>query len=281
METATPAGAALQHLARPLQRGGRQAVMLPDADLTAWSAQYGLSPRQAHLTALRAGILPECYERNFPTLTVGGQLRLLTSAVLVAGLGGLGGFQAMLLARLGVGRLLLADGDVFAPSNLNRQLFAAPDTLGEPKATLTAAALRRVHPALIAEPVAAMLTRENLPDLLSRVDLALDGLDTFPPRRELARAASESGRPWVHGAVWGGFGQVTTFLSGDGDRFDRLLPAEGASREPPGAVAPIVTLVASLQVQEAVRLLLGHPPVYRGRLAHFDGDTGQLEIVPL
>ena len=46
-------------------------------------------------------------------------------------------------------------------------------------------------------------------------------------------------------------------------------------------LAPTVALVASLQVQEAIRLLLGQPPAYRDHLAHFDGDTGRLEIVPL
>ncbi len=49
----------------------------------------------------------------------------------------------------------------------------------------------------------------------------------------------------------------------------------------PGVLAPTVTLTASLQAMEAIRLLLGKEPNYRGRLAHFDGDTGRLEILPL
>jgi len=281
MELAASAAAALQHLARPLERGGRPARTISAVELTAWAHQQGLSPREAHLAALRAGILPEGYERNFPSLSVGDQLRLLESAVLVAGLGGLGGCQAMLLARLGVGRLLLADGDVFAPSNLNRQLFATSATLGQPKAAVTAAALAEIHAALITVPVAAFLSRENLPALVSQVEVVLDALDTFPARWELAQAAARGHRPLVHGAVWGGFGQVTTLLPPDVEQFGRLLPPPGAPMEAPGAVAPVVTLIASLQVQEAVRLLLRRPPVYRGRLAHFDGDTGQLEILPL
>jgi hypothetical protein len=46
-------------------------------------------------------------------------------------------------------------------------------------------------------------------------------------------------------------------------------------------LAPTAALVASLQVHEALRLLLGRPPAYRDHLAHFDGDTGQLAVLPL
>ena len=60
--------------------------------------------------------------------------KLARSRVLVLGLGGVGGAAAEMLARLGVGRLTLADGDVFSPSNLNRQLGALSSTLGRNKA---------------------------------------------------------------------------------------------------------------------------------------------------
>ena len=124
-------------------RGGREFLLAPMASLRAWAAARSLSLGRAQELALEAGIFPEALERNFPTLTPAEQLTLWRGSALVAGLGGLGGCQAMLLARAGVGRLYLADGDAFTPSNLNRQLLATALTLGQNKAVVTARHLRR------------------------------------------------------------------------------------------------------------------------------------------
>ncbi len=132
---------------------GRPIWSRPTA-LDQWAASRQVSLRQAMEAALTAGIFPECWERNFPSLSAPEQLRLFRSAVLVAGLGGLGGFLAELLARVGVGRLLLADGDHFTPANLNRQLLATQETLGLSKAVVTARRLREINPAILAEPIA-------------------------------------------------------------------------------------------------------------------------------
>jgi tRNA A37 threonylcarbamoyladenosine dehydratase len=74
-------------------------------------------------------------------------------SVEVAGLGGLGGTLALLLARVGVGRLLLADGDVFVPSNLNRQFLATGRSLGLNKARAAADDLQDINPALLVVPI--------------------------------------------------------------------------------------------------------------------------------
>ena len=101
---------------------------------------------------LTAGIFPECWERNFPSLGAPGATRLFRSAVLVAGLGGLG-LSGRTPGPGGVGRLLLADGDHFTPANLNRQLLATRETLGQSKAAVTARRLREISPAILAEPI--------------------------------------------------------------------------------------------------------------------------------
>ena len=78
------------------------------------------------------------YERNFPAISVEEQEILRRKHVLVLGCGGLGGYLIELLARLGVGRLTVVDGDGFEPSNLNRQLYSAPAVLGQSKAMMAA-----------------------------------------------------------------------------------------------------------------------------------------------
>jgi molybdopterin/thiamine biosynthesis adenylyltransferase len=196
-------------------------------------------------------------------------------------LGGLGGYQSQLLARLGLGRLLVADGDRFAPSNLNRQLLATSASLGESKTRTTAEVLRQISPALEIQVLEEYLVKDTYALYLPQVDLALDALDTIPARLELLAAARQTGKPVVHGAVLGQDGQVSTILPGDPLSFEsRHLSQALADVESPPVLAPIVSLVASLQVQEAVRLLLRKPLAYHGRLAYLDGDTGCLEFFP-
>jgi molybdopterin-synthase adenylyltransferase len=273
----------LKSIAEQAVRDGREFLMIPHESLRAWAAAQRFTLRRAIEMALEAGIFPECFERNFPSLTPAEQLTLWRSRVLIAGLGGMGGCQAQLLARAGVGHLYLADGDVFTPSNLNRQLLATTKTLGQNKAAVTARHLREVNEALIVEAIPTFLNARRLQDFLPSVQVMLDALDTLAARRDLITAARQAGVPVVHGAVHGVFGQVTTILPQDPGDFPYLFPPTDPSgpETAPGVLAPTVTLVASLQALEAIRLLLGRSPAYHGALAHFDGDTGRLEILPL
>jgi len=71
-------------------------------------------------------------------------------------------------------------------------------------------------------------------------------------------------------------------LPADPEAFRSVYADEAAEVEKGREIlAPVASLIDSLQVQEAVRLLLGRPPAYHGRLAHYDGDTGTLELLPL
>jgi molybdopterin-synthase adenylyltransferase len=271
-----------QSLARTIIRSGRSLKVVSQDDLHNWARSQNLTLRQAVAEALEADIFPESFERNFPCFSSLDQLRLFNSSVLVAGLGGLGGTLAELLVRVGVGRLLLADGDVFVPSNLNRQWLASQATLGANKAEVAARHLHGIHPGLIAEAIPEYLTPGNLPTYLSQTQVALDGLDNLKARRELFGAARNTAIPLVHGAVVGRFGQVTTILPDDPDSFTSIYSDPALEVEKGREVlAPVASLIASLQVQEAIRLLLGQPPAYHGRLAHYDGDTGALELLPL
>jgi molybdopterin/thiamine biosynthesis adenylyltransferase len=257
-------------------------LVIETGRLQDWAAEHRLTVRQAYEQALVAGVLPDSLERNFPSLTPPEQLRLFKSSVLVVGLGGLGGYQATLLARLGVGRLLLADGDCFAPTNLNRQLLATRDNMGRSKALITAEFLGGIHPALELRPLEEYLDAAKFTAYLRQVDLGLDALDSLAARRQFLAAARQAGKPVIHGAVLGQDGQVTTIFPTDDLAFEsRYLNPSSFDSEPPPVLAPIVSLVASLQVQEAVRLLLQRPLAYHGRLAYLDGDTGRLEFFPL
>jgi molybdopterin-synthase adenylyltransferase len=273
----------LKSKASKVLRRGQEFLMISRDQLYSWAAERDLSRRRALELALEEGIFPEELERNFPSLSPVDQLTLWRSRVLLVGMGGLGGCQAQLLARVGVGYLYLADGDCFTPSNLNRQLLATSETLGQNKAVVTARHLGQINEALEVEAIPEFLDQSRLQNFLPEVQVVMDALDTLAARREIVAAAKAAGVPVVHGAVSGAFGQVTTVLPRDSGDSSWLFPP-AAAPEPetvPGVLAPSVTLTASLQAMEALRLLLGKAPAYHGVLAHFDGDTGRLEILPL
>ena len=78
------------------------------------------------------------YMRNLHTYSMAEQAWLLNSRAAVVGLGGLGGTVTQILARAGVGGLVLIDGDIFEEHNLNRQLFCTQEGIGSSKARTAA-----------------------------------------------------------------------------------------------------------------------------------------------
>ena len=86
------------------------------------------------------------FSRTEALLGAEGMARLAAARVAVFGLGGVGGHAAEALARSGVGKLTLIDGDVYSVSNLNRQLFATAENIGTPKVEAAAKRLRLINP---------------------------------------------------------------------------------------------------------------------------------------
>jgi len=196
---------------------------------------YDLSRREAEIAALELGILPRRYLRNYGTVGVDGQLELLRSCVAVIGLGGLGGYSVEGLARMGVGRLVLVDGDVFCDHNLNRQVLSQEDYLGRAKAEVAGERVREINGAVEVTLYDEYASRENLSDILRGVDVVVDALDRLPTRLMLQEMAAQAAVPLVHGAIAGGMGQVMTILPGDGGvralYGDGPVPEHGAEAE--------------------------------------------------
>jgi molybdopterin/thiamine biosynthesis adenylyltransferase len=261
---------------------GTRVVDLEHLDIL--RAERGLSRREAEIAVLENGIMPRRYLRNTGTVGVEGQLALLRSSAAVIGLGGLGGYICEGLARVGVGRLVVADGDVFCDHNLNRQLLSSEGNLGEPKSSVASKRVSQINRAIevVCHPYRA--TRGNLPKLLSDVDVVVDALDRLPSRLVLQEAAAQAGVPMVHGAIAGWMGQVMTILPGDaGLRAlygDGPVPEQGAEvglGTPPAS--PM--MVAAWQVHEAIKVILGVGELLRSRMLLLDALVGEIRVIEL
>lgn len=105
---------------------------------------------------------------------------LRNARVLVLGVGGVGAYAAEHLARAGIGRLTLVDGDTVEPSNCNRQLPALSSTLGRPKAEVMAERLREVNPELNVDVRVEFIAPEDVGALLDTgFDYAVDAIDSL------------------------------------------------------------------------------------------------------
>lgn len=218
------------------------------------------------------------YERNIPALSEAECRSLQDKRVLVVGCGGLGGHLIDMLTRIGVSSLRVVDGDVFEPSNLNRQLLSEVPLLGVSKAKAAAARISRVNPDVEVEAIDAFLTEANAGRLLSGCDVVLDGLDNIESRRILAKECARSGIPYVYGAVSGWVAQAAVSMPGDG-LVETLYP-EGAVLKNKSVLSFTPALCASMQVALCVKLLLGRP-VETGTVFYFDLLNQEFEAIPM
>jgi len=274
----------LRELARRSDEAGEGGLIIEDRALLEWASKADITPRAAQIEALKAGVIPLRYARNFAALDLAAQLRISKSSVLVCGCGGLGGAIITLLARVGVGALRLVDGDAFAASNLNRQWLCDTLNLAQPKALAAEQHVRSVNPLVEVEVFPQTMDETNVDGLVLDRDLVLDALDNLEGRFLLAETARRHGIPFIHGAATGWWGQVSTFLPDSALSLSAIYGA-ARSREPAeiamGVLGPAPSLIASLQVFEAIRILSGRKAAYADRLLFFDGESGVMELLSL
>ncbi|MDD3641878.1 MAG: sulfur carrier protein ThiS adenylyltransferase ThiF [Candidatus Krumholzibacteria bacterium] len=192
------------------------------------------------------------FERNVPGATE----KLRAAPVGIAGCGGLGSNAAMLLARAGVGRLILADHDVVELSNLNRQHFFRKD-VGRTKVRALADHLRAVNPAM----ELALHPEELEPDAVAAVfagaDLLIEAFDLADRKRWLIEAWCRAfpDRPIVAASGLSGVGRTAAMRVRSSGKIHVVGDEESDMSE--GLCAPRVALAAAMQANIAVELLLG------------------------
>ena len=206
----------------------------------------------------------ECFRRNIGALTGPEQELLLTKKAVIIGCGGLGCYSAEFLARIGIGRLTLVDGDIFSVSNLNRQLNSLETNLGKNKAMETKNRLLGIRAGLSIEAVETILTEENAEELLKGHDIIIDALDNIKTRLLVEKTADKLGITLVHGAVEGWCAQVCTVFPGD-FTLSKLYQGKKEFDEP-SVLSFTPAFCASVQVSEAVKVLLNRTDLLRKKL---------------
>ncbi len=222
------------------------------------------------------------FERNLPALSEKEQEALFTSRILIAGCGGIGGRVCELLLRAGVGKISLADGDVFTESNFNRQAFCEKASYGRNKAEHLAERLNGTFPDAEVCAFPGQLDEQTFPGAAAGCSAVIDAVDNIRSRLFLEDACARSGLPLIHGAVHGWSVQAGVIPPGAGI-LHRLYKnaSEDLSSEGRTVLSPAPAFCASVQAAEAIKLLSGRVPSLSGRLLVADLSSMEMRVFTL
>lgn len=245
----------------------------------------GISAREVEIAALEQGIIPRPYLRNMGTIGRDGQIKLLRSAVAVVGVGGLGGTIVELLARQGIGHIIIIDNDRFAEEDLNRQLMSTEEDLGEYKAIIAARRVKEINSVVTVTPLVEELTRGNAHKLLKDAKVVADGMDNLPSRFAVEEACRDLGIPFVYGTIAGFSGQLMTIFPED----IGLSSIYGPSHNLPergievkvGNPSATPAMIAAWQVQEVIKVITGIGKPLRNYLLMLDAREGIVDKIEL
>jgi molybdopterin/thiamine biosynthesis adenylyltransferase len=222
----------------------------------------------------------------FAPLGPEGQERLSQASAVLVGCGAIGAASANLLVRAGIGRLRIIDRDFVETSNLQRQtLFDEADAREAlPKAVAAEKKLRTINSGVQVEGIVGDINPRNISELLSGFPLILDGTDNFETRFLVNEFAVKTGTPWIYAAAVASYGLSMGVLPGKTACLACLLDSfSGVGLEETcdtiGVLGPIVNLISSLQVAEAIKLLAGRESALHGRLLSCDVWTGRMQSV--
>jgi len=212
----------------------------------------------------------------FPGIGPDGQARLAQGRIAVVGCGATGACVSGLLARAGVGHLLIIDRDYVEPSNLQRQsLFDEADAAESlPKAVAAARKIAAFNSDVQTQAEVADLTPENIETLLGGANLILDATDNFETRYLINDFAVKHGKPWIYAAAVAAYAVTMNIIPGETACLACMFPAppEGTVEtcDTAGILNSAVNLVGSIQATEAIKFLVGAKDKLRRTLLSFD-----------
>ena len=247
------------------------------------SSKKRIPPREIEISCLEQNIVPIRYIRNIGTIGIEGQLKLLCSTVAICGVGGLGGMIIELLARQGIGHLVIIDNDKFAENNLNRQIMATEGDLKKSKVKVAAARIKKINSAVIVTAVNKKIDSRNVKNLIKDAGVVIDGLDNLMTRQTVADACNKLKIPFVHGAIAGWCGELLTIFPGD-KGLNAICGLSADENEcgieaQTGNPAATPAIIAAWEVQEAIKIITGIGNPIRNRLIFLDFAAGTFDEI--
>ena len=214
----------------------------------------------------------EIASRQMSIVTRSEQERFKDAKITVIGCGGIGGETIEMLARMGIGELILVDKDAYDLSNLNRQTLATIKDLGLVKSEVAAEKVRLINPYVKTTTFNEHIYQTNIDKVISDSDIVIDALDNVLTRVIVSRKAKEKGIPYIHGAIHGTMGQITVFLPNSDKTYEEMFNLPSIDKElddetiealknvtsgVPPVIGPTPNLIGCLEAFEAYKIITG------------------------
>lgn len=214
----------------------------------------------------------EMLTRQMSIVSEDEQEKFKNATIAVIGCGGIGGAAIEMLARAGVGKLVLADMDEFDMSNLNRQLLSSFNEIGKSKSEVGAERVESINPYADVEAYNTEVNQENIEEIIRDADLVIDAMDNILTRVIISRACRKKRIPFIHGAIHGTLGQITVFLPNSDKDYETMfnLPSlnkeltektvgelENVASGTPPAIGPTPNIVGCFEAMEAFKIVTG------------------------
>lgn len=221
------------------------------------------------------------YDRNILVSEVGieGQKKLSGAKVLVCGAGGLGSTVIANLSSLGVGHLGIIDNDILELSNLNRQYIHNLSFLNHPKVDSAKVWVQNYNEDIEVETFKVRLNDENYAEIVKKYDIIADCFDSFESKFLLNDIALQTGKPLVHAGVSEFKGQVMTILPKKTACLKCVMDNNIAAPEIKGVISPAVSLIASVESMEILKLILGEGELLSDKIFAYDGLSNKFRVL--
>lgn len=218
------------------------------------------------------------YSRHIllPQIDIEGQEKIGNSKAVLIGLGGLGSVISMYLASSGIGEIVLIDHDEVEISNLQRQIIFQTEDIGKKKATVAREVLRRLNPKVNIDTFVGRVQKCPA-SLLQGTCVYIDASDNFDTRFFLNELSLKNGIPLVSGAAVRFEGQVSVFnLTRSSPCYHCLFDSSDYRTEENcstnGVLSPLLGVIASMQVIEALKIIADFGTTLDGRLLLYDSQ---------
>lgn len=219
-------------------------------------------------------------QRQNPLFNNEEQEKLKDMVVLIAGAGGLGTNQAQQLQRIGIKKIYLYDYDKIAKSNLNRQLFYGKKDIGKSKVNKAKKHLANFDLNTEIE-VFNKKIDDNL-EIPDDIDIIFDALDNFSARFLLEKIAVKNNLPLIHAGVQSWYGQITSIIPNKTVSLKEIFGENKKEEsESPPVFSPVVSIVASLQVIEGIKVYLNRDDILVNKLLVIDLKQNTIDTVKI
>ena len=219
----------------------------------------------------------ERYSRHIALEQVGGtgQKKLLSSKVLIVGIGGLGSVAALYLAAAGVGTLGIVDPDKVDLTNLQRQIIHHTSDIGNDKVKSAQAKVNAINPDVTVIPYHLMVKADNIREIINGYDFVIDATDNFSAKFLINDACYFEKIPFSHAGVLQFYGQLMTILPGKSTCYRCVFDSPPPAGAVPsccqtGLLGILPGVIGSLQATEAIKYILGLGKLLTDTLLSYD-----------